>query len=259
MLFGNCANIIAQDGEALRRMKAAGFDFVEANLTAIAQAPDAAFDEACALVRAVGLSVPVCNCMFPSDVRIAGGDQNPEIVTAYLGGAFARAKRLGVQKVVLGSDKSRNLPAGYPEERGYADLIDIVRRCVVPACERHGITALIEPLRRPCNLINTLQEGMRVVRAADSPFVRLIADSIHVMTSGEDMDDLIRLKQDVLHVHISDWNRALPEFGYSSELTRFLNAMVAAGYDGTVSFEAGRGRDAFGLQRALLLLRQKLA
>ena len=262
MLFGDCLNIVtaANLGEThvLELAKKAKFDFIEANLTAIAQASDEEFEKTKAFVRERNISIPVCNCMFPKEIRLTAEGVDFDKISAYVDHAFARAVQLGVKKVVLGSDKSRQLPEGYDQDKAYDEMIAAVKTCIVPACEKYGITVLIEPLRRPCNFINTLKDGMRVVYGADHPQVKLLADTIHMITSGEDPAYVHEIKDYIQHVHVSDWNRALPEFGYSAELTRVLREIRLSGYKGTFSFEANPPANDFQLQRALLLLKQKL-
>lgn len=261
MRFGNCVDLVAAakgDRRVVDWMMGAKFDFLEANLTSLARATEAEFQAAKALAEESGMPVPVCNCMFPRDIRIAGGDQQPAAIREYVDSAFLRASALGVKKVVLGSDKSRQLPDGYDQDRAYAEFIDVVKECVVPYCEKYAITVVIEPLRKPCNFINTLPDGMRVVRGVNSPWVMLLADTIHMITSGENPDYVREICGFLRHVHVSDWNRALPEFGYSSELTGVLRAIRLSGYDGDFSFEASAGKTDQSLQRALILLKQKL-
>lgn len=258
MRFGTYVNINTEDEVRLKQIKDFGFDYIEPGLADIYEAEETNFDRLVAFLTSIDLSVTACNCMFPSEIRITGEDRQPEKIKEYLEVAFSRASRLNVKKVVLGSGSSRSLPDGYPQDKGYDDIISVVRECVIPACEKYGITVTIEPLRHPCNLINTLSDGMRVVVAVHHPQIRLLADSLHMMSSGEDMDDIIRFVEPLQHVHVCDKDRLLPEFAYSSELTNFLDTLKASGYDGDVSFEANIHSGPFGLQRALLLLKQKL-
>ncbi len=203
--------------------------------------------------------MPVCNGMFPADIRLTAYDVDFARIRAYVDGAFARAKLLGVEKVVLGSDKSRKLPEGYDRDAGFADMARVVKECIVPLCEKYGITVLIEPLRRPaCNFLNTLSDGMRVVYAADHPQVQLIADTIHMISSGEDPTYIHSVLPHIRHVHVSDWERRLPQYGFSSELTAVVRQLALSGYDGTFSFEVKPVPDDLALQRALLLLKAAL-
>ena len=262
MLFGDCLNIIAavkeENFHVLDLVKRAKFDFIEGSLTAIAQATDEEFEKTRQYVQEKGWRMPVCNGMFPKEIRLTAQGVDFAKISAYVDHAFARAKALGVEKVVLGSDKSRQLPDGYDQDKAYEEMIAAVKNCIVPFCEKYGIMVMIEPLRRPCNFINTLKDGMRVVYGVNHPMVKLLADTIHMITSGEDPKYVHEIKDYIQHVHVSDWNRALPEFGYSPELTAVLREIKLCGYQGTFSFEANAPENDFQLQRSLLLLKQKL-
>ncbi len=262
MRFGNCVDLIAaarNNSPTIARMKAAKFDYIEASLQSIARATEEELAAAKALADRYELPVPVCNGMFPGDVRLVADERNDDAIRAYVDDAFRRASVLGVKKVVLGSDKARQLPDGYDMDTAYEEFIDMIKKCVVPYCEQYGITVVIEPLRNPpCNFINTLPDGMRIVRGVNSPWVQLLADSIHMMSSGEDPAYVHEVRDCLQHVHVSDWDRALPEFGYSSELTAVLREIKKSGYDGDFSFEARVGSGETCLHRALLTLRAKL-
>ena len=258
MKFGNCMNIINCDMKAFEALEHDGFDYVEGNLTSIAQATEAEFEEAASKLRVSSLSMPVCNCMFPAEIKVTGTDMDVRQIASYVAKAFERAGSLGVTKVVFGSDKSRNLAAGYSIEQGYDDLYKVFTEAVLPYCETYNIQIAFEPLRKPCNFINSMAEGMVLVERLQSKHLQLVADSIHCITSGEDLSYLPRIREHIIHVHISDWNRELPEYKYSSELLAFLNAIISAEYAGTMSFEANPPSDQYGLQRARILLKQKL-
>ena len=263
MLFGSCINIVAAACGDKRPIadyiKQSKFDFMEANLTALKQATEEEYKATRAFLDSFGLPVPVSNSMFPKEIRLTAEGVVPQKVKDYLEIAFSRAHEIGIRKAVLGSDKSRQLPDGYSQDKAYEEMIFIVREAVVPMAEKYDITVLIEPLRRPCNFINTLEDGMRVVNGVNHPKVQLLADTIHMITSGEDPKYVHTITDHIRHVHVSDWNRALPQFGYSPELSAVLRELKAAGYADTFSFEANEPKDRFELQRSLLLLKQKLA
>ena len=262
MRFGNCLDLVAPANGGSRRILdltvKAGFDFVEPSLMSLARASEAEFAAVQRLAGELSLCVPVCNGMFPADIRLTAHDVDYGKIAAYVEGAFARAKSLGVEKVVLGSDKSRQLPEGYDQDTAYAEMIDMVKQAIVPACEKYGITVMIEPLRVPCNFINTLADGMRVVNGVNHPRVQLLADTIHMITSGEDPACIQTFLPSIRHVHVSDWERRLPQFGYSPELTAVIRNLALSGYDITCSFEVKQSDDDLALQRALLLLKAAL-
>lgn len=263
MLYGNCLDIVRAviDGrtDAILRMSEYGFDYIEAGVTSIAAASDEVFEKVCRFIVENGVSVPVCNLMFPGDLRLTGEDVDTCAVTAYLRHVFPRLKQIGTNKLVLGSGRSRRLPDGYDCGRGYEEFSALVRDVMVPECQTYSIRIMIEPLRNSsCNFINTLADGMRVVDAVNSPYVKLIADTIHMLSSREPATEISRYAADILHIHVSDYDSVLPEDGYSPELAVLLAELKSSGYDGTVSFEAAAPKSPDGLKKALKMLKETL-
>ena len=97
-----------------------------------------------------------------------------------------------------------------------------------------------------------------VVNGVNHPRVQLLADTIHMITSGEDPACIQTFLPSIRHVHVSDWERRLPQFGYSPELTAVIRNLALSGYDITCSFEVKQSDDDLALQRALLLLKAAL-
>ena len=145
---------------------------------------------------------------------------------------------LGVRKVVFGSSGARNLPEGTTPAEGYRQVIDFVGEVVLPFLEAHRMVLAMEPIGHyEANFINTLDDGMRVVRGVNHPRVRLLADSVHVLYEGEDPHHLKDYAQHLEHIHVCEAERALPLGQVSEGLKRFLTILQATGYDKTLSFE----------------------
>lgn len=263
MLFGNCtdlAQIAKGNTKPYLSIVESGFDYAEVQLAQVADLTEAQFNEVCAFVEKNPIPLRACNCMFPGEIRLVGPEVNDAQIAEYLEMAFARMKRMGADRVVLGSGKAREVPDGYDMEQAYDEFSAMLRRVVVPACEKFGVLVLIEPLRNPpVNFINTLADGMKVVRKVDSKWVQLLADTIHMMSSGEDPEEICAYSENMQHFHISDVARALPEEGYSPRLTELLAALKKSGYDGMISFEAAAPTQPDGLAKALQLLKKTMA
>ncbi|WP_432563516.1 bifunctional sugar phosphate isomerase/epimerase/4-hydroxyphenylpyruvate dioxygenase family protein [Kineococcus sp. SYSU DK003] len=96
--------------------------------------------------------------------------------------------------------------------------------------------------------VNDYRHGARVVQLADHPALGTCVDSFHVLSRGDDPDDVAGLEKlffyqvadapplgmDVLP--LSRHHRLFPGQG-SFDLPRFHRAVLAAGYDGPVSLE----------------------
>ena len=88
------------------------------------------------------------------------------------------------------------------------------------------------------NFILTLAEGAEAVRKIGSGRIGLLADTLHMIGSGEDPKQVVTGQFGLIrHVHISEPQRVMPVNAYSPECLAFVRAFAAAGYDGTICFE----------------------
>ncbi len=124
--------------------------------------------------------------------------------------------------------------------------------------EKYDITVVMEPLRASaCNFINTLSDGMKVVDKVNHPRIALLADTIHMMANDDNADDIIKYKDSLKHIHISEMDRIMPEDSYSDFVEKAINNLVTTGYDGTISFETKNGEGLTSMKKALSLLKSK--
>lgn len=262
MQYGYCTditNILKGNYEMLDRIVKAGYDYVEFSLTTVAAISEVDFTRVSEWKKRYSLPLLCCNGMYPSDVRLTGPAVDEGKVKGYTELALCRASVLGAKKCVLGSNGARNLPEGFSEEEGYPQFISLIKRIIAPIAEKYDMCIVIEPLRRPAtNFINTVEEGMMVVNGVQHPNIKVLADTIHMLASKEDPSYLSLIVDSLKHVHVSDYDRVLPEDGYSSDLINVLNALNEAGYDDTISFETKAGMRNSSQFLALNLLKQKL-
>lgn len=264
MRYGFCTEFAAADKtkvdySLIDRVSAAGYDFIEFRLSLLAGLDDAAFERFAGYVGGSGLKCDVCCGLFDRSVKLVGPERDDGATREYLERALARADRLGANKLVFGSAPSRSLPKGVGWREGYAQLADMLSGILLPLCEKYDMRVAVEPLRRDaCNFINTLTDGMTLVNTVDSPRVKLLADSLHMLTNAEPPEQIRIYSDNLLHVHIADAARALPEDGYGAALDGILAELSAAGYDGTISFEANGGAFPDSPAKALKLLKKRL-
>lgn len=265
MRYGFCTDIATTTrGEVeyalLRRIKEAGFDYAEFPLMMIETLSDEAFETLLGELKTLGLACD-CTCnYFPSSIKVVGPEADKAQINTYLDRAMGRAKRMGVEKIVFGSCGSRNLPEGMREEEGFRQLIDVIETCVIPACQRYGVTVVMEPIRRQsANFIITLEDGLKVVNAVDAPEIMLLADLMHMSYNDEDPQDIRSVFSSLCHVHLCERDRLLPEDGFSPFLSECLDVLRECGYDDTISFESKDAVSPDGLSRALSQLKAKFA
>jgi D-psicose/D-tagatose/L-ribulose 3-epimerase len=226
--------------KGLELAKAAGFDYVELGTTEIAALSDADFEAAVAQVKAVGIPTPNANLFLPGTLKLTGPEAaTPEQQMAYVTKAFARLERLGVKILCFGSGGARRVPDGFPKDQALAQLVAFGKR-IAPEARKHGITVVIEPLRRQeTNIINTTAEGFALVKAVADPNFQLLVDFYHLASEQEDPKILVEAKAHIRHTHMANpTGRVFPlawdEFGYAP----FFATLRAIGYTGRMSIEA---------------------
>lgn len=255
MKFGCCGNLVAKGPdktgiEIVERIAAYGYDYIELPLAEMMDLSDEEFEELRQRVKASGISCRACNNLFPARLRLTGPEADMEAISDYAGRAMSRAERLGVDTVVFGSGTAKNVPEGFPYEAAYRQVAQITRM-LAPLGEKHGITIVIEPIRKPeCNIINTFAEGVALAREIGHPYIRVLADYYHMAWEKETLDALRLYGGEYLrHVHFANPNlgsaeglregRVYPRSASEWEYQEFIHVLKGIGYDGRISIEAG--------------------
>ena len=156
MRFGVCAPI----SEAARLYKI-GFDYVEVSAASLAAMTEEEFAAFCAENRAAPIHAEAANCLFPGEIRLTGDAVDTDAVQSYIDRVMARLGDAGIGIAVFGSGGSRRVPEGFSETRALEQLRDTARR-LGEAAAAHGVTVVLEPLRRAeTNILNTQPESRR--------------------------------------------------------------------------------------------------
>jgi fructoselysine 3-epimerase len=102
-----------------------------------------------------------------------------------------------------------------------------------------GLTVVIEQNPADGNLLESADDGIEMMRAVDSPNVKLMFDTIHAMYRNEVPTDYVyRMGKDLRYVHISDVDRLPPGQG-RGDFIGLVQALEDIGYDGFLSMEIG--------------------
>ncbi|MBE7037534.1 MAG: sugar phosphate isomerase/epimerase [Ruminococcaceae bacterium] len=247
------------DYDLIKMIKEAGFDYVEMRAMLVSSLTDEEFDKLYNTLKELNLDCDCCCALFPKTIRVTGKSVNLSEIEAYLEKTFARCKKLGAKKIVFGSAPARALDEETSQDEGYKQIADVIKKTVVPMCEKYDMMVVMEPLRNDaCNFINTLSDGMRVVNDVKSDKIQLLADTIHMMTNNDNPDDVLKYKDSLKHIHIAELQRIMPEDEYSDFINTVLKNLRQNGYDGTVSFESKNGNGVESMKKALNLLKNNL-
>lgn len=217
----------------------AGFDFAEVTFPLIMSMTD----EECAKARDAGVRYEAANCFLPGQYPLASTDL--EMLKDYVRSAFERAAYFGIETVVFGSGGARRMPDGISGDEKLRLLdkyVAFIRSCGELA-EPYGITFALEPLNpKETNFMTNELQGLDIVKKADHPNVRLLADAYHIGCQGEPISDLEPAADVLVHVHVSETDRMWagaydgdPEKG--GYLREFAAKLDGIGYTGRVSSE----------------------
>ena len=220
---------------------AAGVDYCEAGVAGNLQPlrPDADFKPFKDAARRSCLPVAAANGFFPGELKLVGPEADIENALAYTRVAFERAEQLGIKTVVLGSGGARNIPDGFNRKKAFRQFVALCKG-IGPIAEAHGIVVAIEPLRtQETNFINSVREGLEIVRAAGHPCIKVLADFYHMTQVGEGPDALIEAGSDLVHCHIAENARRTAPATDGDDFTPYLQALKDIGYKGGISMECG--------------------
>ena len=113
------------------------------------------------------------------------------------------ARSLGVPLVTFGSGFIRDEHVQNPSVDPGELLVDSIRECVKSIRDDEDITLLIEP--EPGMFIETVEQGLELVKAVDSPRFRLHLDILHMYCSEKDyISALGYAAPQTRYLHISD-------------------------------------------------------
>jgi len=243
MRIGYCTNLIntQADGtgsEFIKKGKEKGFDYVELPLAQMVALDDADFHSLKEKLSDCGLNCEACNNFFPPDIRLTGNDVDKGKIEGYLTKALARAGGLGVKVIVFGSPMSKNIPDGFPKDKAWLQIVDLLR-LIDPLVKEKSITVAIEPISKgESNFINTAAEGLQLVRVVDRDNIRLLIDYYHLALENESPEIILQAVPYLKHIHFADpQGRAYP-MQVKDDYVAFINLLKHIGYKGRLSIEA---------------------
>jgi sugar phosphate isomerase/epimerase len=261
MRIGYCTNLIATqiDGtgsEWIEKGQENGFDYVELPLAQMVDLNDEEFSSLKEKVGSSGLKCEACNNFFPGSIRLTGNAVDYGKIEEYLDKALGGAAQLGVKVIVLGSPKSKNVPEGYPMDKAWSQLVELLRY-IDPLVRTKGITIVIEPLNKgECNIINTAAEGLQLVKAVDRENIKLLVDYYHLVMEKEDPEIILRAGSYIKHVHFANpAGRVYPAEKVDGYI-RFMDLLKRIGYEGRISVEAYTKDFCHDAKRSVEILRQ---
>jgi hydroxypyruvate isomerase len=161
--------------------------------------------------------------------------------------SLGKAREMGAPALFLltdelGEDRSVRFQfPGLSEEEKYQSVLDGMR-ALAPLAEEAGVTLVLEPLNvyvdHPGYFLHRSSVGFDLVRAVDSPCIRLLFDIYHMQVMEGNIIHTLTSNLDVIgHVHVADVpGRHEPGTG-ELNYANIFRALREAGYDRYVGFE----------------------
>jgi sugar phosphate isomerase/epimerase len=225
-------------------LKEQGIGFMTGNTSSflVPDKGDEVFAKKLEALKACPLPMLACNGFIrPKHLRCTGKDANHEEVLVWAETCFRRLAQAGGKFIVFGSGGSRALRDGWTVEQADPQFVALLKR-MGPLAEKHGIMVVVEQLNsKECNYINRIEHSARLIREADHPSVRILADIYHMAMDGDTPEDLKKAMDVVAHIEIAEKvGRAYPGVG-GQDFTPFFNVLKNSGYKGLINIE-GRGK-----------------
>jgi sugar phosphate isomerase/epimerase len=255
MGIGLCVRLA--DVEAARD---AGYDYVELSAQEVAGLGEEDFRAAVTRVTASGIPARTANLFLPGSLKVTGPAVDGARLAEHVERTLSRLAMLGVETLVFGSGKAREVPEGFSRDEAWQQLVSFGRLAAGVAA-KHGIVIALEPLRRQeTNIVNTAAEGLTLVEAVDRPAFQLLVDFYHLTIETEDPAVVVRAGRRLRHVHIANPDgRVFPQEAAEAAYASFFARLREVGYSGGVSVEAGTKDLATDARRSAALLRRLLA
>ena len=175
-----------------------------------------------------------------NELTLFGADA-PRPCLDYLVEMGRLAARLGARVLVFGSPRNRAVPEGMPPASAWSKAVAFFSELGARYAEL-GIRIGLEPnpAAYQCNFIRTVEEAAQLVRAVDSPGVRLHLDAGELQMNGEAIETVVPPHLDITaHVHASEPMLAPLQTAWDGH-RRLAAVLKAGGYDGWVSLEMKR-------------------
>ena len=225
------------DWELIGEIKKAGYDYVELPLNALVSLKEDELEHVKKLLETNEIACETVNQLLPADMRIVGPNMDEAAVETYLSKAEKILHELSVKRIIFGSASSKNLAVGYPEEKAMAQTVAFLHKLSGLLHPIHELIA-IEPLNaNEANFITNMEEGVKLVEAADRSNIGICADYYHMAVEQEPMEILKEKSRYVVQLHFCRTDRKMP-LKMDEGMKSFLETAKAAGYEKRMTLEA---------------------
>lgn len=219
-------------------IKSTGYNYVESNVAYLMpDKSDAEFQEHLDEIKRLNARIISCTSFIPGSLALTGPETKQDEALVWADSALRRAGMVNIPYIVLGSGKARNVPENFSKEQATEQFISFCKQ-IAPLAQKYKVTVVIEPLNRSeTNLINSLEEGARIVEAVDHPNVQLLCDIYHMMRENEPASEIVKYGKYIRHCHIAEREERTSPGTKGDDFRPYFKALKEIGYMGCVSIE----------------------
>ncbi|WP_294149401.1 sugar phosphate isomerase/epimerase family protein [uncultured Clostridium sp.] len=253
MKFG-CFGLIRQ----ISLIEKAGFDAAELDFCEIAALSEEDFRQLSQQLKDSSLDFSVFSGLIPLTERFHSESFDRAYWLEHIRRGAGRVSQLGACMIPFGAGKCRSIPDGCTDRNAAKERIRSLVSDICGILAPYGITLVIEPLGPAnSNYINYIAEAVQFVSVLSLPNCKTMCDLRHMHKLGEDMDEIVKYRNSVLHAHI-DYpegdKRFFPNPKDGFDYAPYFRALSKAGYDGILTIEATAYTDFFREAREGLML-----
>jgi sugar phosphate isomerase/epimerase len=220
-------------------LKKLGYSFVEESVGGflLPKGGDDQYEKNRLSLKAEKVPIPSYIYFLPGNLKSVGPDVQQEPILARAELIFKRAGECGSKNIVYGSGSSRFIPDGFDRDKAKAQHIDLCRK-LAPLAEKYKVALAIEPLNRgETNFINSLAEGVEIIRAVNNPWLRLQCDIYHMLKEDESPDEILKYGQYISHCHIAEKQKRTVPGVDGDDFRPYFRALKQVKYTGGMSLE----------------------
>lgn len=203
MRFGVCTGI--DNEENVKVAAESGYDYIECGFQLFANATQEQLTEWEEREKKYGIYAEAANCFLPNSLPVTGDNVDYDALKEFVARGMKNSARMGLKTVVFGSSGARSIKEGYSYEKAVKQMGFFLREIASPEAAKYGITVVTEPLQKAeTNMINTIKEGVLLAALADRDNIRCLADLFHMEQCGDTAEDVLMIKDSIIHAHISN-------------------------------------------------------
>ncbi len=147
----------------------------------------------------------------------------------HLGAEFGSVVIVGLMKGLVKESGDRT-----EYERHLREALD----ACLPVARESGVTLVLEAMNRyESDILNTIEECVRVIKQFDSAHLKLHIDTYHMNIEEDRIGrNIIAAGKHIGHVHLADSNRGYPGTGHYN-FAETIAALQTVGYQGALAVE----------------------